>query len=74
MHITKIARWGNSAALRLSADVLKEAQLKIGSAVSIEILKEGVLLKPINGHLKRYSLDEMLAACDFNAPMPTDLV
>lgn len=28
--------------------------------------------KPVVG-LKRYPLDEMLAACDFNTPMPTDL-
>ncbi len=72
MHVSKIAQWGNSAALRLSADVLKEARLKIGSTVSIEITKEGVLLKPEVGP-KRYSLDEMLAACDLNAPMPADL-
>lgn len=72
MHVAKIAQWGNSAALRLNADVLKEARLKIGSTVSLEITKEGVLFRPVVGP-KRYSLDEMLAACDFNAPMPADL-
>lgn len=73
MHMTKISRWGKSAALRLGADILKEARLKIGSTISIEIQREGVLLRPLSGHPKRYSLNEMLAACDLNAPMPADL-
>lgn len=72
MHVAKITQWSNSAALRLSADVLKEARLKIGLIVSIEITKEGVLFRPVVGP-KRYTLDEMLAAYDSNAPMPADL-
>lgn len=72
-HVAKIAQWGNSAALRLTADVLKEAHLKVGTPVKIEVTDAGVLLKA-QARPKRVSLQDMIAACNPNAPMPTDLV
>jgi antitoxin ChpS len=72
MHAAKIDKWGNSAALRLTADVLKEARLKVGTPVLIEVTPDGVLLKA-DLRVRRPTLTEMLAACDLNAPMPADL-
>lgn len=71
-HVAKIAQWGNSAALRLTADVLKEARLKVGTPIEIEVTEAGVLLKA-QARPKRPSLRDMLAACNPNAPMPADL-
>lgn len=72
-HVAKIAQWGNSAALRLNADVLKEARLKVGTPVEVVVTSEGVLLKA-TARPKRQSLGELIAACDPTAPMPEDLV
>lgn len=71
-HTAKIAQWGNSAALRLNADVLKEAKLKVGTPVEVLITSEGVLLKP-QTLSKRMTLQEMIAACSPLAPMPAEL-
>lgn len=72
MHAAKIDKWGNSAALRLPARVLKEAHFQVGTPIQIEVTEEGLLLKADKRH-RRPTLDEMLAACDLAAPMPADL-
>lgn len=68
----KIKKWGNSAALRLSADVLKAAHLHMGEYVVFEVMAGGVLIRPA-GRRKIPSLAEMIAGCDASAPMPDDL-
>jgi len=72
MHAAKIDKWGNSAALRLTAAVLKEARFKVGTPLQIEVTAEGILLRA-DPRLKLPALADMLAACDMNAPMPKDL-
>ena len=70
-HVAKIAQWGNSAALRLTSAVMKEARLKVGTRVEIVVTTEGVLFKA-QSRPKRLSLTEMIAACNPDAPMPAD--
>ena len=71
MHAAKIDKWGNSAALRLTTAVLREAGLRVGEAVEIEHTPHGLLLRPAKPPL-RYTLDSLLAQCDVREPMPTD--
>ena len=66
----EIKRWGNSAALRLSAPILKQLNAHIGDTLPVEMLSEGMLLK---SRKKRYTLDELMAQCDMNAPIPVDV-
>lgn len=61
-----IQKWGNSAAVRLPVTLMAQLGAKIGDTLDVDITALRVA-KP------RYSLAELLAQCDPNAPMPADL-
>ena len=64
-----IQKWGNSAAVRLPTALLTQLQVVLGDKLSVEI-RPGCMLTPSR---RSYSLSELLAQCDLNAPMPADL-
>lgn len=55
---SKIAQWGNSAAVRLPAAVLEQARMETGDAVEV-IARDGEIL--IRRQRPRVTLDELLA-------------
>lgn len=65
-----IQKWGNSAAVRLPTELLSQLKVKLGDKLAVDVRPEGALLKP-----KRhsYSLKDLVAQCDLNAPEPADL-
>ena len=54
---TRIAKWGNSLALRLPKALVKSFALDEGSAVELVDHADGILLRPA---AKRYELKELL--------------
>lgn len=68
----KIQQWGNSAAIRLPAAVLKQMRLGVGSTLSLDTTGETLVLKPVRPKPK-YTLEELMAQCDLNAPEPEDM-
>jgi antitoxin ChpS len=68
----KIQQWGNSAAIRLPAAVLKQMQLGVGSTLSLDTAGDTMVLKPLRTKPK-YTLEELMAQCDLTAPEPADL-
>lgn len=58
---TRIAKWGNSAAVRLSATILDQAKLHPDDAVDI-VAREGEIV--IRGHVPRTTLESLLAEFD----------
>jgi len=68
----KIQQWGNSAAIRLPAAVLKQMRLGVGSTLSLETAGETMVLKPVRSKPK-YTLEELMALCDLDAPEPEDM-
>jgi len=54
-----IKKWGNSPALRLPSSVMELAQLTLGQAVNINVLKGKIVIEPIVS--KKTRLDELLA-------------
>lgn len=68
----KIQQWGNSAAIRLPAAVLKQMRLGVGSTLSLDTTGEALVLKPVRPKPK-YTLEELMAQCDLNAPEPEDM-
>ncbi|ATP43275.1 PbsX family transcriptional regulator [Pseudomonas putida] len=68
----KIQQWGNSAAIRLPASVLKQMQLGVGSTLSLDTAGETMVLKPLRTKPK-YTLEELMAQCDLTAPEPADM-
>ena len=62
---SKIQRWGNSAALRIPATVMRAWGIEEGQTISMEV-QDGVLMaRPAQ---KRYRLAELMAQCDFSIP------
>jgi antitoxin MazE len=59
--LARIQKWGNSQGLRISKNMLSEAQLDVGDEVDISV-KEGIMVvapaKRIRGH---YSLGDLVA-------------
>lgn len=59
--LTKIQKWGNSQGLRISKNLLSDAQLEVGDEVDIRV-KEGVMIvapaKRIRG---RHNLKDLVA-------------
>jgi len=68
----KIQQWGNSAAIRLPAAVLKQMQLGVGSTLSLDTAGETMVLKPLRTKPK-YTLEALMAQCDLTAPEPADM-
>jgi antitoxin MazE len=54
-----IKKWGNSPALRLSASLMKEAQLALDQRVSVKVLRGKIIIEPATR--KEYKLKELLA-------------
>jgi Growth regulator len=65
-----IQKWGNSAAMRLPAELLKQLKVSPGDKLTVSVLPDGVMLKPAR---KVYKLADLLAQCDKDAPPPADL-
>ena len=69
MKIT-VQKWGNSAAIRLPAQLINQLNIALGDKLAINIHPEGVLLKPAR---QSYDLNDLIAQCDINAPAPADM-
>ena len=66
-----IQKWGNSAAIRLPTALLARAGLAIGDKVDTDAevgMVKLVAAKP------KYSLAELVAQCNPQAPLPVDMV
>lgn len=57
---TAIRKWGNSLGFRLPKGIAEQLELRDGSAIELEIVPGGVLLKPSKVRRSRYSVDELL--------------
>ena len=41
-----VQQWGNGLAVRLTAKIAKAAHLAVGQPVTVEVVKDGVLVRP----------------------------
>lgn len=63
-------KFGNSTGLVFPPAVLRDLGLRPGSCVSLETSAEGTItLRP----KRRYTLADLVAQCDVNAPIPDDV-
>jgi len=68
----KIQQWGNSAAIRLPASVLKQMSLASGDVLSLDVTPEAITLKPAKAK-PHYKLADLMAQCNLEAPEPAEL-
>jgi len=60
--MTKVQKWGNSQGLRLSREVLAEADIDVGDAVDVSVRDGAIVLTPVRRVRGARDLDEILAA------------
>ncbi len=61
---TKVARWGNSLALRLPKHLTTTYHISEGSHVEIVEEAQGLLVKPLSG--RKFQLDDLLKGISKN--------
>ena len=62
-----IQKWGNSAAIRLPSTLLAQLGAKVGDVFDVDASSNQVILRVAK---PRYTLEELLAQCDPDAPPP----
>lgn len=56
----RVQKWGNSAAMRLNAELLKQWGVKIGDAVEAQIADGALIMRPVSSR-PVYRLADLLA-------------
>jgi antitoxin MazE len=59
--VTKVQKWGNSQGLRLTKDVLEQAQISVGDEVEISVRRGRIMVEPLTKVRHRYELKELTA-------------
>lgn len=57
-----VQQWGNGLAVRLTAKIAKAAHLAVGQPVKVEVVKDGVLVRPAGK--PRLSLEQKIKLFD----------
>jgi antitoxin ChpS len=69
MHKTNLRKVGGSVMLAVPPPILETLELGAGSTVGMKIDSGRLIVEPAK---RRYTLDELLAQCDPDAPLPDD--
>jgi antitoxin ChpS len=67
MHTTNLHKVGGSVMLAVPPAILDLLQLSAGSTVGVTVDEGRLIIEP--QQKRRYTLDELLAQCDPNAPV-----
>jgi antitoxin ChpS len=70
MHTTTLRKVGGSIMLAVPADFLERLHLQAGATVSLVVEQGCLVVNP--GMRPRYTLAELLAACDVAKPVSTE--
>ena len=58
--VTKVQRWGNSQGLRVSKQLLEEAQIDVGDDVQVSVRAGRIVVEPLTKVRGRYKLKDLL--------------
>ena len=64
--LAKIQKWGNSQGLRLTKNLLEDAQLDVGDQVDINVKNGIMIVRPARRVRGRYQLKDLVAAIPQN--------
>jgi antitoxin ChpS len=65
-----IEKWDTSAAVRLPTTLLSQLGVALGDKLSVDMRPEGLVLR---AGRKTFSLADLMAQCDLEAPPPADV-
>ena len=57
--ITKITKWGNSLAIRLPSNYLKQTKFKENESIELILQDDSIIIKPLTKN--KISIDELIA-------------
>jgi len=64
--LVKVQKWGNSQGIRLSKEVLAEANILVGDALEIITTKEQIVIKPVRKIRGKYDLKDLVSRIPSN--------
>ena len=64
--LVKVQKWGNSQGIRLSKEVLAEANILVGDALEIITTKEHIVIKPARKIRCKYDLKDLVSKIPSN--------
>ena len=64
--LVKVQKWGNSQGIRLSKEVLAEANILVGDALEIVTTKEQIVIKPVRKSRGKYDLKDLVSQIPSN--------
>ena len=67
MHKTNLRKVGGSVMLAVPPAILDQLQLKAGATVGLAVEGDQLILKPQKR--PKYTVEELLAQCDYSAPL-----
>jgi len=70
MHTTNLRKVGGSIMLAVPPAILEQLQLKVGATVGLAVDGERLVMQP--RPKPRYTLEELLAKCDYSQPRTTE--
>jgi len=59
--ITKVQKWGNSQGVRLSKDLLLDAEIDVGDAVHVAIREGALVITPVRRVRGGYDLRQLVS-------------
>ncbi len=59
--VTKVQKWGNSQGLRVSKEMLEQAQIALGDEVRVSVRNGRLVVEPLHKVRGRYQLADLLA-------------
>jgi antitoxin MazE len=65
--VTKVQKWGNSQGLRVTKEILEEAQIGVGDEVKIVVRKGRIIVEPLSKIRGKYSLEKLVAQMPKNS-------
>ena len=70
--ITKVQKWGNSQGVRLSKELLSDAEIAVGDAVDVAVRDGALVVTPVRRIRGGHDLDQLVARIPKNYK-PEDL-
>ncbi len=64
--LVKVQKWGNSQGIRLSKEVLAEANILVGDELEILTTKEQIVIKPARKIRGKYNLKDLVSQIPSN--------
>jgi len=60
--ITKVQKWGNSQGLRLSKDLLSDAEIDVGDTVHVAVREGSIVITPVRRVRGALDLEQLVAS------------